>query len=59
MTLNEIKEIARQHNIKAGKKKKSDLVRNIQHAEGNEQCFENGKASFCGQQSCIWRADCN
>ncbi len=58
MTLNEIKDIARIHNIKAGKVKKSELVRSIQHAEGNEQCFESGKASHCGQDSCLWRADC-
>jgi hypothetical protein len=43
MKLDEIKEIAKQHNIKAGKMKKSDLVRAIQQAEGNEVCFDTGK----------------
>jgi len=33
MKLDEIKEIAKQHNIKAGKMKKDELVRAIQEAE--------------------------
>ena len=59
MKLEEIKEIARQHNIKVGKLKKADLARAIQVAEGNEACFESGKASECGQAGCLWRSDCN
>jgi hypothetical protein len=42
MKLDEIKEIAKKYNIKAGKMKKADLVRAIQQAEGNEVCFETG-----------------
>ena len=58
MKLDEIKEIARQRNIKTGKLKKSDLVRIIQQAEGNEPCFDSGKAAQCGQEGCMWREDC-
>jgi hypothetical protein len=58
MKLDEIKEIARQHNIKPGKAKKSELVRAIQQAEGNEPCFCCGKAAQCGQEGCLWREDC-
>jgi hypothetical protein len=58
MKLDEIKEIAKRHNIKAGKMKKADLVRAIQLAEGNEVCFDTGQAETCGQQACLWREDC-
>jgi hypothetical protein len=58
MKLDEIKEIAKQHNIKAGKAKKTDLVRAIQQVEGNQQCFDSNNVSQCGQHNCIWRADC-
>lgn len=58
MKLEEIKEIAKQHNIKVGKLKKAELVRAIQLAEGNEVCFESGKAGECGQSDCLWRVDC-
>ncbi len=58
MKLDEIKEIAKQHDIKIGKMKKAELVRAIQAAEGNVVCFETGQASECGQAECLWRADC-
>lgn len=59
MKLDEIREIAKQHNIKPGKMKKADLVRAIQQAEGNEACFDTGKAETCGQHTCLWREDCD
>lgn len=58
MKLDEIKEIAKQHNIKVGKMKKADLVRAIQQAENNDICFETGQAGTCGQDTCLWREDC-
>jgi hypothetical protein len=59
MKLEEIKNIAKQHNIKVGKLKKAELVRAIQLAEVNDPCFETGQASECGQAECLWRTDCN
>ncbi|HXE96073.1 MAG TPA: Rho termination factor N-terminal domain-containing protein [Dongiaceae bacterium] len=58
MKLEEIKEIAKQHGIKAGKLKKAELVRAIQSAERNDPCFETGHVSDCGQAGCLWRPDC-
>ncbi len=59
MKLEEIKTIAKQHDIKAGKMKKAELVRAIQQAEGNAQCFVTGTSSVCGQAGCLWREDCD
>ncbi len=58
MKVEEIREIARQRNIKTGKAKKAELVRSIQQTEGNEPCFERGQAKTCGQDACLWREDC-
>jgi len=58
MKLEEIKEIAKQHDIKVSKLKKAELVRTIQLAEGNSPCFESDQASECGQEECLWRVDC-
>ena len=58
MKLEQIKEIAKQNDIKIGKLKKGALVRAIQGAEGNIPCFETGQISTCGQVDCLWRADC-
>ena len=59
MKLEEIKAIAKQHDIKVGKLKKAELVRAIQVAEGNEVCFETSQVESCGQAECLWRSDCN
>ena len=59
MKLDEIKEMAKQHRIKTVRMKKAELVRAIQQAEGNEQCFGSGKAAACGQDMCLWRGDCD
>jgi hypothetical protein len=58
MKLEEIKEIAKQHNIKVGRMKKAELVRAIQQTENNVECFETGTANNCGENDCLWREDC-
>jgi hypothetical protein len=58
MKIDEIKAIARQHQIKIGKTKKGDLVRAIQQAEGNSPCFDSNMSKECGQDNCLWRGDC-
>jgi len=36
---------------------KKELIKNIQKAEGNFDCF--GTASgYCNQAACCWRSDC-
>ncbi|MBT0666199.1 Rho termination factor N-terminal domain-containing protein [Geobacter pelophilus] len=59
MKLDEIRAIAQQHGIKTSKTKKAELIRAIQNAEQNDQCFEAGKAGDCGQEACLWRGDCS
>ena len=58
MKLDEIKMIAQQHGLKAGKLKKDDLIRAIQSAEAYDACFNLGKSGACGQDDCLWRSDC-
>ena len=43
----------------SAKLKKVVLVQAIQVTAGNDQCFEVGKASECGQEDCLCKADCN
>ena len=58
MKVEQIRAIAAQRGLKAGKMKKGDLIRSIQKEEGNDACFDTGKAQQCGQQDCLWREDC-
>jgi hypothetical protein len=38
--------------------KKAELVRAVQQAENNVECFETGTANNCGENDCLWREDC-
>lgn len=59
MKLNEVKKIAKVMGLETARVTKEKLVRAIQVEEGNDPCFATGRATECGQQSCIWREDCN
>jgi hypothetical protein len=58
MTVKQIREIARQKQIKVGNVKKDSMIRAIQRAEGNFDCFGTAVAGICDQIDCLWREDC-
>ena len=58
MRLSDIEKKARGLGLKdTWKYSKKDLVRSIQHAEGNFDCFARAN-SYCDQMACCWRSDC-
>jgi len=58
MNMNEIKTIAAEHGVKPGKLKKAELVRAIQKAENNPECFMIGLLDQCVEYDCLWRGGC-
>lgn len=58
MKLQEIKAIAKVKGIKSGNLKKLELIRAIQRAEGNSDCFGSAASGYCDQTGCLWREDC-
>ena len=54
-----IRDIAREHGIKAGRMTKVNLVREIQKTEGNYECFATDVDGSCDQAECLWRDDCS
>ncbi len=58
MTVKEIQAIARKLGIKVARQKKGDLIKEIQLAEGNTDCFDTGFDIDCGEMDCLWRDDC-
>lgn len=58
MQMTEIKTIAKQYSIKPGKLKKADLIKQIQLAEGNFDCYATPANATCNQEGCLWRSDC-
>ena len=58
MNMQEIRGIAKSRGVKSGKLTKVSLVRTIQLAEGNFDCFATAVDASCDQQGCLWREDC-
>jgi len=57
MKIQEVREIAGKMHVTAGKLNKTELIRAIQRAEGNADCFAL-KGHECDQANCLWREDC-
>ncbi|ROR32873.1 SAP domain-containing protein [Inmirania thermothiophila] len=58
MNMKEIRLIAREKGVHPGRLRKVELVRTIQRAEGNFDCFATAYDGECDQLGCRWREDC-
>lgn len=59
MRIQKVREIAKKKGVEAGKKlNQTDLIRAIQKAEGNNDCFATTQVRECNQMNCLWREDC-
>jgi DNA-binding IscR family transcriptional regulator len=58
MNLKQVKEIAKAKGVKVGKMNKENIIRAIQKAEGNFECFGTAQNNYCDQNECLWREDC-
>jgi len=58
MNLKDIKGIARKQGVKTDKMKKDEMIRAIQRAECNFDCFGKAVSGNCTQSDCLWREDC-
>lgn len=58
MQIQDIREIAREYGLKTSGLKKPDLIKQIQVAEGNFDCFATANDGICDQMGCLWRDDC-
>jgi hypothetical protein len=62
MNIHEIRRIGKQRGVDPRAligMKRSELIKAIQVGEGNEVCYQTGKAASCGQTDCLWRDDCS
>lgn len=57
MHMKQIQQMARERGIKIGRKNKGDLIREIQRAEGNFECFGTA-GDYCDQLTCLFRDIC-
>lgn len=58
MKMPEVQSLAKKAGINPFGKTKEALIRSIQKAESNRDCFNRGESPTCGQIRCAWRTDC-
>jgi len=56
--IKEIREMAKQLGVRSARMRKGDLIRAIQRAEGNFDCYGTATEEECDQEECLWREDC-
>ena len=58
MKMEEIRGIAKSHDIYPGKLSKLELNKSIQLEEGSFDCYGTAISGECDQSGCSWREDC-
>lgn len=58
MNMLEIRSLAKNLGIKTSRLGKVQLVKTIQQAEGNFDCFSSAVDAICDRGDCLWRSDC-
>lgn len=58
MNSNEAKSMAKGMGINTRGMKKLDVIRAIQRAENNIECYGTQRVDMCNEDACLWRNDC-
>ena len=58
MKMTEVRALAKHLNIKTSRRSKADVIKSIQRAENNFDCYLTAEDGFCDQFTCTWRSDC-
>lgn len=58
MNFNEIKSMAKGVGINTRGMRKLDVIRAIQRAENNIECYGTQRVDTCNEDACLWRSDC-
>ena len=58
MKFNEIRNMAKGMSINTYGMKKTDVIKSIQRAENNIDCYATQRVDVCDEEACLWRNDC-
>lgn len=58
LMLEDIRGIAEKIGVDTRNMNKTELIRAIQRAEGNNDCYASAQVQTCGQTNCLWHQDC-
>ena len=53
-----VKRKAKEMQVNSYRMKKKDLIRAIQRAESNIDCYATPRVEVCSEDSCLWSNDC-
>ncbi len=59
MKFNEIRKMAKGMGINTYKMKKTAMIRAIQKAEENIECYATERVQYCDEGACLWRDTCS
>ena len=58
MRFHDIQKMAKGMDINTYRMKKTDMIRSIQRAESNVECYGTERIGSCQEETCLWRSDC-
>lgn len=58
MRFHDILKMAKAMDINSYRMKKTDMIRGIQRAENNIECYGTERIGSCHEEACLWRSDC-
>jgi hypothetical protein len=58
LNMKEIREMAQRLGVRSTRMRKAELIRAIQRAEGNFDCYGTATEEECDQEECLWREEC-
>ena len=58
MRFQDIRKMAKDMDVNTYRMRKTDVIRAIQDAENNIECYGTERVSSCDEQACLWRSDC-
>lgn len=58
MNFNEVRGMAKDLGVNTARMTKTDLIRAIQRAENNIECYATDRVNNCYEDLCLWKSDC-
>jgi len=58
MKFNEIQKMAKKMGVNTFRMNKTGMIRTIQRAENNIECYGSLRVNYCQEMECLWRDDC-
>lgn len=58
MNFNEVRRMAKDLGVNTARGKKTDIIRAIQRAENNIECYATDRVNNCYENLCLWKSEC-